>query len=244
MRAHRPRARLAVSTATALLLAGVPVGAAAGDDDTISATLKLASDYVWRGISQTQGSMAVQASLDLELPSGLYAYVWGSNVDYTLAGQPDDGSSHEINLAIGYARELSDRWQIDLRMVSYLFPGLVDGENYDYVDFIGRLELDERHHLTFAATDNVDNTGKQGTYLEAGSGIDLRYGLSADLSYGYFDLDSAYRSSYSYLKATIARPMGDASVALDVIETFGSAEALYGRAAADSRLVLSVEFGF
>jgi uncharacterized protein (TIGR02001 family) len=230
------------ATAVALILAA---GSASGDDGaSFGAGLTLASDYIWRGISQTQGAAAIQGSVDVTLPSGLYAYVWGSNVDYTQDGQVDDGSSHEINASIGFARTLADDWDIDLQLVRYMFPGLVGGQSYDYGEFIGRLSYDERFHVALAFTDNVDNTGSGSVYYEAGTSFDYHQNLSLLVSYGFFDLDSAYDASYSYLKTSMARHFGSASLTLDLIETFGAAEALYGRPAAGSRAVVKLEFGF
>ena len=41
-----------------------------------SATTTLASDYVFRGISNTDGDPTIQGSFDFEHESGFYAGVW------------------------------------------------------------------------------------------------------------------------------------------------------------------------
>jgi uncharacterized protein (TIGR02001 family) len=46
----------------------------------ISGNVGMTSDYVFRGISQTDNQMAIQGGLDYEHPSGLYVGTWASNV--------------------------------------------------------------------------------------------------------------------------------------------------------------------
>ena len=47
-----------------------------------SASVALATDYVWRGYSQTDEEAAISGSFDYGHSSGLYAGVWASNVDF------------------------------------------------------------------------------------------------------------------------------------------------------------------
>ena len=235
---------LACSAITALLLVPAIAGAAGEEADMLSAGLTLGTDYTFRGISQTQGSMAIQACAELSLSSGLYAFAWASNVDFTQAGEPSDGASREINLAIGYAHDVAEKWNLDLQLVSYMFPGLTNDESYDYGELIAQLTYDERHHLVLGYTDNIDNTGENSFYYEAGTVFEYRNDLSVGLTYGFVDLNEAYEDSYSYLKTSIGRPVRDAFVSLDYIETFGSAVDFYGEAAGGSRFVLSVSLDF
>lgn len=84
---HPPRggavvagALLAASLATAL------TSAARADDATpihsFSANVALTSNYMFRGVSQTDDGPAIQGGFDYEYtPLGLYAGVWASNVD-------------------------------------------------------------------------------------------------------------------------------------------------------------------
>jgi hypothetical protein len=66
-----------------LLLAGAGAPAMAeGVADYFSANVALTTDYVWRGISQTNEDPAIQGGFDFEHPSGVYLGVWGSNVDF------------------------------------------------------------------------------------------------------------------------------------------------------------------
>ena len=76
---------------------------------TVSASLTLGSDVLFRGVSQSLGGAAAQAAIDVEFESGVYGYVWASNVDFVPDGEPDDGARVEIDAALGYTRELNDQ---------------------------------------------------------------------------------------------------------------------------------------
>jgi uncharacterized protein (TIGR02001 family) len=80
----------------ALLCAAAPVLPARASDVTGNATLT--SDYVWRGTSQTMGDPAVQAGVKLAADNGLYASVWGSNVEFA----PGLHASSEFEFLVGH----------------------------------------------------------------------------------------------------------------------------------------------
>ena len=58
------------------------------EESPFSATFAVTTDYVFRGVSQTDNEPAFQAGASYSAPFGLYAGVWASNVDFG-AGGPD-----------------------------------------------------------------------------------------------------------------------------------------------------------
>jgi len=79
---------------------------ASNDDDIFAlenfgASVTLASDYVFRGISQTDQDPAVQGSFDYKHPLGVYLGVWASNVDENVSK-----GNIEIDYYGGYTKEL------------------------------------------------------------------------------------------------------------------------------------------
>jgi len=99
---------------TAMLVASG--GAAAAE---ISGNVSLGSDYVYRGISQTNEEPTIQGGFDIAGESGLYAGVWASNVAF-------DGSS-EIDLYAGYAGEFSEDLSYDVGILRYEYPDDAQG---------------------------------------------------------------------------------------------------------------------
>ncbi|NOQ36801.1 MAG: hypothetical protein GQ569_13055 [Methylococcaceae bacterium] len=89
-----------------------------------SATAALTTDYIWRGVSQTNNNPAVQGSFDVAHDSGFYLGVWASNVDFGDITTP----SLEIDTYIGFSREtnfgglLPFNFTYDLGYLRYDFP--------------------------------------------------------------------------------------------------------------------------
>jgi uncharacterized protein (TIGR02001 family) len=93
-----------------------------------SVTIGGTSDYVFRGISQTNEDPAFQAAIDASYGI-FYAGIWGSNVDF------DPADSTEIDLYAG----IKPVWgpvTFDLGVLYYWYPGADDSAaEIDYVEF-------------------------------------------------------------------------------------------------------------
>lgn len=101
---------------------------------SISGAATVASDYRFRGVSQTDTEMTVQAGLTLAYDSGLYASVWASN----LAGWGTFGGANmELDLLLGYRAGLGQNGQIDAGVVWYMYPGGAD--NTDFAELYARI---------------------------------------------------------------------------------------------------------
>lgn len=87
---------------------------------TVSGSATLASDYRFRGVSQTDRQLAVQAGITVAHESGVYAGTWASN----LAGWGTFGGANmELDLIGGYRVALSDGAMLDVGLTWYLYPG-------------------------------------------------------------------------------------------------------------------------
>ena len=136
-------------------LLGMPCALADEHGIDVGASLALRSDSLFRGVSQTLGSAAVEGSVDVAFESGFYAYAWASNVDFEPDSEPDDGARLEVDVALGYTHDLNDRWAVDVELVRYIYPGTVAGANYDYNELLACLWLDERYHATVGYSEHV-----------------------------------------------------------------------------------------
>ena len=223
----------------AVFVAAPPLASA--EQPTISANLTLGTDYVFRGVSQTLGGAAAQASVGVEFESGFYAYLWGSNVDFVPDGEVDDGADIEIDSALGYAADLGDSWSLDTMLVHYRFPGTVDAANYDYLEAVATLRFADRYAATVGFSDDVFGSGESGLHyaLEADVAVPADYSMT--LSVGYYDLEDAYAASYSHAGVSLRRHFDTVSIALTVHDTFGDVEALFPGEAVGIRAVLTVD---
>jgi uncharacterized protein (TIGR02001 family) len=87
-----------------------------------------ASDYVFRGVSQTQEDPAISGGVDLAYGS-VYAGTWASNVDFG-----DGDTNAEIDLYGGFRPEVAG-WNLDLGVIGYLYTNQPDRADYDYAEF-------------------------------------------------------------------------------------------------------------
>ena len=107
---------------------------------TFTASFAFATDYSYRGISQTQRQVAAQAAFGYETPSlllgqdaALSAYVgaWGSNVNF-----PGTGTTAEIDLLAGFKlKALSEKLTVDLGYIRYNYLGAPADLYYDFNEF-------------------------------------------------------------------------------------------------------------
>lgn len=107
---------------TAIHAEEAPAAASAWDDWSVSANVGLYSDYIWRGVTQTNNEAALQGGFDVEHSSGFYAGVWASNVEWTTDGGYMDDNSLEIDAYAGYAFDISDI-SFDIGVLQYMYPG-------------------------------------------------------------------------------------------------------------------------
>jgi uncharacterized protein (TIGR02001 family) len=57
---------------------------------SVSANIGVVSNYIWRGVTQTQDGAAVQGGLDYSNANGFYLGTWASNIDWNDEGAPQD----------------------------------------------------------------------------------------------------------------------------------------------------------
>jgi uncharacterized protein (TIGR02001 family) len=108
-------AKTFVYGAVAALITAAGATGALAQNLSVSGGLALTSDYVSSGISQTGGDHALQAYVEMETAAGIYAGIWGSNVDF------GDADKVEIDLYFGYRNELASGISYDLGYARYFY---------------------------------------------------------------------------------------------------------------------------
>jgi uncharacterized protein (TIGR02001 family) len=145
----------------------------------VSANLAITSNYVWRGMTQTANSPAVQGGIDLGY-NGFYLGAWGSNVEFG-----DTNNNLEADFYAGYKTSFSGV-EIDLGYILYAYPNDHDALNFDeaYIglgyDF-GMVGINGKY--SFAVNSNIDTTD----YWEIGGDVELPMEISLAASYGDYD---------------------------------------------------------
>lgn len=189
------------ASAAALLLIAAPGAALAQTAPDWSFNAAVASDYVFRGVSQTEEDAAISAGVDLTAGS-FYAGAWASNVSFP----GDDDTDAEVDLYGGFRTETAG-WNVDLGVVGYLYTDQPNGADYDYVELkaaasraVGPATLGA---AVYWSPDFFGASEDEATYVEANaafspadrwtlSGALGRQFVSSDFDYTTWNLGAAY----------------------------------------------------
>jgi uncharacterized protein (TIGR02001 family) len=96
----------------------------------LSGNVALVSDYRFRGVSFSDGDIALQGGIDLGHSSGLYAGTWAS----TISGGSDFGEL-ELDVYAGWSGDVSDGVTLDVGLLYYIYPtGDAPGVDTDYFE--------------------------------------------------------------------------------------------------------------
>lgn len=133
MKIRSNASRVALGSLLACLGLSVAAPASAQEEApaeiTVSGSAALVSDYRFRGVSQSDKGMAVQAGLTATHASGFYVGTWASN----LAGWGTFGGPNlELDLYGGYATEIASGVTLDVGLTWYMYPG--GASNTDFAE--------------------------------------------------------------------------------------------------------------
>ena len=121
-------------------------GRAEGDPGPIGGNLVLTSDYIYRGVSQSDGHGALQADLHASTAGGTFAGVWASTRDQDL----EPGTSAELQLYLGQRFSLGGAWSAALSGRADYFVGGSADHSDDYQEISAALTWLDR--CTFSVT--------------------------------------------------------------------------------------------
>lgn len=216
---------------------------------SIRGSVTAMSDYVWRGVSQTQEDPAVQAEINLEHASGFYVGLWASSIDFTGVGEEDDGIDYELDGYLGWSGELRPGLDLDLVLTRAAYPSARKGFDYDYTELEGTLSFAEHYHVGLAYSPDIFGLGGKGYYWNAGGEWplgDSGFGLKAQL--GHYDLQDAAGDSYNDYLLGLTREFGPVKAELQYTDTssYGPrlSEALDDATLADGKVTLLVGWEF
>lgn len=92
---------------------------------TVTANVGLFSDYLYRGISQTNAKPAIQGGFDYAHSSGLYAGVWGSSISWLTDSPTITGATNsqlELDTYFGFKNSLAGDFSYDIGFLRYNYP--------------------------------------------------------------------------------------------------------------------------
>lgn len=166
----------------ALALATAATGTAAAEGE-FSGNVALATDYVWRGFSQTNEDPAISGGFDYA--NGIfYAGVWAANVDFDTASD----ANLEVDLYGGIASEFSNGVTWDVGVIYYAYPD-TETDDIDFVEVKAALGYSFDAGLSFGGEVYYDPDNKN-TYVNATAGFALAENFGVDGSVGNYSFDA------------------------------------------------------
>jgi uncharacterized protein (TIGR02001 family) len=126
---------------TALMLGSTAVVAEeakeAQSDFDVTGYLTGTNNFMYRGLSLSANSAAVQGQFSLEHKSGFYATLWASNTRLQVPSRNLNSPNLEGNFLAGYTNNITDDLAFDIGYLRTFYPG--GNSVFDFNDFYGTL---------------------------------------------------------------------------------------------------------
>jgi len=201
------------------------------------------TDYVYRGLSQTEGDPAIQADVHYRGVRRWAVGVWASTVNFERRGGP----SAEIDVYAGWDWSLDKDWDARIGLTHYFYPGDNAQVSYDYDEFTASLTWQSRISATVAWSPDVTRRTvgterrpdgwfvhhEQATSYELSASQPLPWHLSAVAGVGYYDLPNVLNADYYFWNAGFHVVWGRAQVGVMYIGTDDAAKRAFRYAARD-----------
>ncbi|MBW8190012.1 TorF family putative porin [Neiella marina] len=172
----------ATKTLIASAIVAATLSAPAMAVEGLSANAAATSNYLWRGVTQSDDGAAVSGGIDYEASNGIYVGTWVSNVDF------GDDTSYEMDFYGGYAGEVGD-FSYDIGLIYYAYP---DGDDLNFAE--AALSVSYSFLTVGVSTmvydDFADGAEDEMFYYFADAAFEVSEGLELGLHVGMSDGDT------------------------------------------------------
>ncbi|HEX2494602.1 MAG TPA: TorF family putative porin, partial [Steroidobacter sp.] len=193
------RQRILLQSGLVLMQLGAAAGVHAQQKWTVS--LGAATDYVYRGVTRSDGQPAAYAGLELHPASGWSAGVWTSTVDL----DRDAGNGYEVDLHAARSWSWDAAWDATLSVAHREYLNERSKVDYDYDELSASLSFQQRVTASVAWSPNASLYlypygpvhGRAVAYeLMIEQPIGARWSVFAGV--GRYDLHDLAQDGYSY----------------------------------------------
>jgi hypothetical protein len=237
---------------TAIIAAAVGAVLAPAAQAQLSANIGAVSNYMWRGVTQTDDGPAIQGGVDYGY-EGFFVGAWASNVKFigtqettvlspsATPGDPpvetvitsdvDLDASVEVDLYAGYGGSIDD-FSYKGGVYFYTYPG---GGDVDFVELgvSGAYQVTKEVSLGLAFNYTVNGEAKndlpfnQGDYyIQANANFTLPMDFGLGITYGFYEFNDA-NVSYPWAGASLTKTAGDfGTFGLNVSQAWGDVNAI------------------
>ncbi len=201
-----------------------------------TANVSLASEYIYRGIAQTNRKPAIQGGFDYAHSSGAYVGVWASSISWV----SDQGSSISAPIEMDFYGGFKNTFgggdfNYDFGVLTYNYPGsypsgFTKPNTTEVYGSLGWKWLSAKY--SYVVSKNIfgfTGTGGENTrgsdYLEANATYDLGEGWGVLGHVGHQTVRHFSDASYSDFKVGVTKDVGFGVVALSYWDTNAKGDA-------------------
>lgn len=223
---------------------------------TFTGNVTLASEYLYRGIAQTNGKAALQGGFDYAHSSGLYVGTWGSTISWLSDVGPGISAPLELDIYGGYKNSFAGGdWNYDVGVLTYYYPGsypaaFTKPDTTELYGALGWKFLTLKYssvvssHIFGFTTPSGGKTRGSG-YLDLAANYDLGNGWGINAHAGHQKIKDFSAASYTDLKLGVTKDVGIGTVGLYYSTTNAKGNAgepyrnAFNRDLGDGRAVIS-----
>ena len=208
-----------LSTILLILVLAQPLSVAAAEGDpehVFSANVLLATEYMFRGLTQSNEGLAIQGGFDYEYaPMGFYVGFWASSIEFPGLSMTNPAGV-ETNLYGGFNGEFANGIGWDIGALYYYYPDQSEdccgAGDYNYIELYGNLsytfdELAWSPSITVGFDWSPDYYGEDddGLHIESSIGFELPYDMGFAVNLNYLDVegDKTFANGYDYFYYSI-----------------------------------------
>lgn len=133
--------------------------AGGGFFDNVTGIFDLTSNYLFRGLTQTQNLPAAQGGFTYTTPLGFYATLWGSNNKFL-----GTDINMEVDPGFGFYKAIGDNFTLDVSFYRYIYPS---DRIWNYNEWLAQCNY-RFLQMNLGYSSNVYNVKRSGVYYDGG----------------------------------------------------------------------------
>lgn len=171
-------------------------------ESPLTANIAMSSNYIFRGVTQTNDIAAVSGGVDYAHASGAYVGVWQSSLSSA-------GNNYEQDLYAGYGFKAGPV-DLDVGYIKYMYP-VTSGSNLDEVYVNASFNNLSAGFALNTAKDGGTKTGD--TYIYVGAEFEVKKDVNLGLTAGSYNYATGTGTDYTHFQLALSK--GDFSIAYD-----------------------------
>jgi uncharacterized protein (TIGR02001 family) len=190
---------------------------------TVTGNMTLASEYIFRGIGQTNRKAAIQGGVDYVHTSGFYAGLWASNISWLSDATPGVSAAIEADFYGGYKGSYKSI-SYDIGALQYYYPGSFPSSGYTDPDTLELYAAASWKWFTLKYSHAVSNTfgfadSKGSDYIDLTGTYDVGHGITLTGHVGHQKIKNVTDASYTDWKIGVSKDYAGLTWGLAYIDT-------------------------